>query len=260
MINRFIIALSFLTLLPLKQKRIDEKELVSSVVFFPAVGFIEGILSFALSYALMQTFPSSIVSLILLLFFLITRGILHLDGLSDTFDAFFYKSTGDREKDLERRLEIMKDSSVGVAGVVALVFAILCKFILFKEILDMKQYLIFIFTFCLSRWIIIPLMYSGKPARKTGLGFLFIGKIKLRQLFLSTLLPLILFLYFVVYEKYIFLVASLLIIFLIFLFLKKLFEKFFNGITGDNLGATVEIMEIAFLISFISFERIWLST
>ncbi|MCS7164438.1 MAG: adenosylcobinamide-GDP ribazoletransferase [Thermodesulfovibrio sp.] len=259
MINRFLIALSFLTLLPLKPKRIDEKEIVSSVVFFPTVGFIEGILSFALSYTLVQIFPSSIISLILLLFFLIMRGILHLDGLSDTFDAFFFKSTGNREKDVKRRLEIMKDSSVGVAGVVVLVFAILCKFILFKEILELKQYLIFIFTFCLSRWIIIPLMYSGKPAKTTGLGFLFIGKIKLRQLFLSTLLPLILFLYFVVYEKYVFLVASLLLIFLIFLFLKKVFEKLFNGITGDNLGATVEIMEIAFLISFIFFERIWLS-
>ncbi|MGC8938843.1 MAG: adenosylcobinamide-GDP ribazoletransferase, partial [Thermodesulfovibrio sp.] len=84
MLNRFLMALSFLTVLPLKVKKINEKEIASSVIFFPFVGFLEGVFSFLLIKKLNYIFSSSVISVILLLFLFSLRGIFYIDGLSDT--------------------------------------------------------------------------------------------------------------------------------------------------------------------------------
>lgn len=259
MINRFLIALSFLTVLPLKIKKINEKEIAGSVIFFPLIGFLEGVICFFLAGLLKDIFSSLFVSLILLLFLFSFRGIFHFDGLSDTFDALFYKETGQREKDLQQRLQIMKDSTIGVAGAVALVLDILCRFVFMKELIDINQFFIFLFIFCFSRWTVVPLMYYGKPARTTGLGVLFVGKISPWQFILSAILPAVVFIYFIVEKNFIFLVLIVSILCFALLVLKKFFERKFNGITGDHLGATVEITEIAFLIFYLVGVRTWLN-
>jgi len=255
-LNKFLMALSFLTVLPLKVKKINEKEIASSVIFFPFVGFLEGVFSFLLIKKLNYIFSSSVISVILLLFSL--RGIFHIDGLSDTFDALFYKETGDKEKDMQRRLEIMSDSTIGVAGVVASTFDILCRFVFFRELIDGNQFMIFIFTFVFSRWSVIPLMYYGKPAKTKGLGAMFVGKISKEQFILSTALPVFLVIYFTV-KSFIFLPLIVLLLCLILFILKNFFEDKFSGITGDHLGATVELTEVVFLFCFLLCARIWLS-
>jgi len=259
MINRFLIALSFLTVLPLKFKEINEKELIRSVIFFPFIGFLEGVFCIFLVNIFKQIFSSSVISIILLVFLFSVRGIFHIDGLADTFDAIFYKGTGQKEKDIQQRLQIMKDSTVGVAGAVALVLDALCRFVFMKELIDINQFLIFLFMFSFSRWIVIPLMYYGNPARTTGLGVLFIGKISSWQVIISTVLPIFLLIYFTIRKNFIFL--PLIVLFLCFIsyILKKFFERKFNGITGDHLGATVEITEIVFVVCFLLGEKLWLS-
>ncbi len=257
MINRFLIALSFLTVLPLKANKINEKEIVGSVIFFPFVGVLEGAFFVFLIMGLNSILSSSVISIILLVFLFSLRGIFHIDGLSDTFDALFYKETGQREMDIQRRLEIMKDSRVGVGGVVASVFDILCRFVFFKELIDIDQFMIYIFIFTFSRWSVIPLMYYGKPARNKGLGALFVGRISKRQFILSTALPLFLLTYFTL-KSFIFLPLITIFLCIIVMILKNSFETKFSGITGDHLGATVEITENVFIFCFLLCVR-WLS-
>lgn len=257
MINRFLIALSFLTVLPFKAKQISEKGVIGSVIFFPFVGLLEGLVFVFLIMGLTSIFSAAVISIVLLLFLFSLRGIFHIDGLSDTFDALFYKETGQKETDIQRRLEIMKDSTVGVGGVVASVTDILCRFVFFKELLDINQFMIFIFIFTFSRWSVIPLMYYGKPARNKGLGALFTGKISKGQFILSAALPLFLLIYFTL-KDFIFLPLIALFLCVILFILKNLFERKFNGITGDHLGATVEITEIVFIFCFLLCVR-WLS-
>lgn len=258
MVRKFLIALSFLTVLPFKGV-IREKEIQSSVIFFPFIGAFEGILLCLLSIFLIRFFPSSVVSILLLIFLFLFRGIFHIDGLSDTADALFYKETGDRKKDVNRRIEIMKDSTVGVGGSVATVMDIFFKFVLIKEIIEIHKFILFVFIFCLSRWMIIPMMYYGKPATQTGLGALFVGKIEKIHFILSSLLPVFLVFYFVIQKKIIFLLIFILC-YCLSMILKKFFERKFSGITGDHLGATVEISEgILLLIFFLFYEKVWLN-
>lgn len=260
-VNRFLFALSFLTLLPLKLKieKFNEREISSSVVFFPFIGLLEGAFCVLLVSILKETFSSSVISLVLLLFLFSLRGIFHIDGLSDTFDALFYKSTEDREKNLQRRLNILKDSTVGVAGLVAVVVDILCRFVFVREIIELNLYTILPFALCFSRWTVIPLMYYGKAARVTGLGALFIGKITSRQGIISTLLPTFLMIYFVFGKNLVFLIPLVSLICFIIFVLKGLFERNFGGLTGDHLGATIEITEISFLFFYLVFVKIWQS-
>jgi len=257
-INKFLMALSFLTVFPLKLKGINEKEIAGSVIFFPFVGLLEGTFFVFLLIILNHIFSSAVISIILLLFLFSLRGIFHIDGLSDTFDAIFYKGTVQKEKDIHRRLEIMKDSTVGVAGVVASVFDILCKFVFIKELIDINQFMIFVFMFTFSRWSVIPIIYCSKPARNTGLGAIFVGKIIAWQFIISTVLPVFLLIYFTV-RSFIFLPLIVLFLCVILFILKKYFERKFNGITGDHLGATVEITEVVFLFCFLLCEKLWLS-
>jgi len=257
-INRFLIALSFLTIFPIKLKNINEKDILNSVIVFPFIGLLDGIIAVFLVLILKQIFSPMVISLLLILSIFSLRGIFHMDGLSDTFDALFYKETGEKEKDIHKRLEIMKDSTVGVAGVFALIINILCKFVFIKEIIELNKFAIFLLVFTFSRWSVIPIIHYSKPAKNTGLGALFIGKINTQQFIISTLLPAILLIYFTL-KKFSFL--PLIVVFLCFVLfiLKRVFEKKFGGLTGDHLGATVEITEVAFLFCFLLCEKLWLN-
>jgi len=254
MFKLLLTALSFLTIMPLRLK-VDENKIRKSVVFFPFIGFIEGLLCFAVAYFLIKIFSAAVVSVLCIFVIFVVRGIFHIDGLSDTADALFFKGTGDSVKDKEQRLEIMKQSTVGAGGVTAVVLDVLFKFVLIKELIELNNFFMpFTVTFCLSRWILIPLMYHGKPARQTGLGALFIGKVGLKQLIFSSLLPVALIGYFTVKDSVIFLPLLIISGYCCAIFAKEFFEKKFNGLTGDHLGALVEVSEIILLFIFVCLE------
>lgn len=259
MLKGLLIALSFLTIFPLKTKGYGEKELRNSVVFFPFVGFAEGVFLATMAKYTGLFFSSFLVSAFLITGVFCIRGIFHVDGLSDTFDALFYKGSGDYERDIKKRLEIMKDSTTGVGGVTAVVVSILLKFVLLREIVEYRDFFALIAIFSLSRWFIIPVMYFGKPASTTGLGAIFLGKISKKNILIATLLPLALVTYFLLLCKNLFLIVAIITIYGIIMLIKRSFERVFSGLTGDNLGAIIEISEILLLLAFLLENKVWLN-
>ena len=125
----FFIALQFLTRLKIvNQTEWSVEDFGKSVVAFPYVGLIIGLI-LAILYGVLSPFiPIMPLMLIIVVAeFLITGG-LHADGLMDTSDGLF----SGRER--ERKLEIMKDSRIGSFGVVAFVFVTLLKWQLLASI------------------------------------------------------------------------------------------------------------------------------
>ncbi|MFA5403215.1 MAG: adenosylcobinamide-GDP ribazoletransferase, partial [Candidatus Omnitrophota bacterium] len=110
--NSFLLALQFLTVIPLKIKGVTEEKLARATLYFPLVGLLIGLVLFQINLGLfILNFPSFTISIILIVFLAGLTGGLHLDGLSDSADAFL----SGRSK--EEMLNIMRDPHSGVMGV-----------------------------------------------------------------------------------------------------------------------------------------------
>ncbi|OPY75903.1 MAG: Cobalamin synthase [Syntrophorhabdus sp. PtaU1.Bin153] len=260
------LALQFLTVIPVKiTGRVSPQDVSGSSIFFPVVGAFQGLLLSVCSFLLLSRFSADAAGVILVLFYALSNGGFHLDGLSDTFDALSVKSTGNHETDREKRLKAMKDSTTGSIGVVSLCLALLLKYVLVREILIYSSYfntsLILFLMPVLPKWTMVAAMCRAAGARKEGLGMIFLENTKAGHVVLTTLVTLALgFGAFSVASLTgpgtllsglslftPFLLSGMAILALFARFLTRIFEKAFGGLTGDNFGAIHEISEIIFL-------------
>lgn len=256
--TRLIAAFQFLTIIPLRVKGdVSEKDMAGGAVFFPLVGAFQGLIMFT-SLLLIKIFPSDITACLVLSMLIMSNGGFHLDGLSDTFDALAVKASGDWKKDIEKRLSVMKDSSIGAIGVVAAVITILLKYLFISRILEEHLTL----TACsvlflmpvFSKWVMVIAMYHGVSARKDGLGRIFIDNIKINTVIISSLLVLLIYALVFYLNKASGLRGMALFFILSALFYvmsvlsARFFKRRFGGITGDTMGAAAEVSEIVFLM------------
>lgn len=267
--RQFLLALQFLTILPVRVKgEISETEVARSSAFFVFIGLLQGIFLLILLRLGERLFHPDLTILIILFGMVISNGGFHLDGLADTFDALAVKSTGDFEVDKEKRLSVMKDSATGPIGVTALIFAILLKFFSLKNIAYLTPLLYYSSVLLMpvfSKWTMSVAMFHGKAARNNGLGKLFIGGITIRELLLSTF---ILFatcvLIYIFFEYYLpdgwlfFCVAMTGALYILTSLWLYICNKKFGGSTGDTLGALSEITEIVFLFVVIIWSRLFI--
>ena len=115
-------ALGFLTVLPLPDCWLGtEEDLGRSLIWFPLVGAMIGMLAAFIDLGLGMILPQTVVSAITVLILLAASGGLHMDGLADSADGFF------SSRSRERMLEIMRDSRSGPMGVMAICGLLLLK-------------------------------------------------------------------------------------------------------------------------------------
>jgi len=246
--KRLLLAFHFLTIIPIREMRdVSEKEIGGASAFFPAVGLFEGILLLVSATFFMKVFPPELTSGLLILLIVIINGGLHLDGLADTFDAIASRGTKDK------KLAIMKDSTVGPIGVIAIVFAVLLKFLALNSLFNFSLPTFYFSLFLmpvLARWTMVTAIFHGKSARQDGLGKVFIEHTGVKELLTATFFTaaicaaafifqyshLMLYLIFVVPALYI-----------SALFATRFFYKNLGGMTGDTFGAVNEIATLLFL-------------
>jgi adenosylcobinamide-GDP ribazoletransferase len=259
-------AFQFLTIIPLKTNReATEKEVRNSVCFFPLIGALQGVLLALSAFVFSKIISDDMTAAVLLVFYVLITGGFHQDGLSDTFDALSVPSSGDKERDRTKRLQVMKDGTVGPIGVIVIVLALLLKYLLIKETLRIdsyteKYFIIFLMP-VFSKWVMVTAMYHSKSARKDGIGRTFLEHTGLKQVVFATIvLLLVTFVLFCSLHYFfpfsfqwimglftLFLCSEVALILLICLILKYIFTARFGGLTGDNFGAMHEISEVFFL-------------
>src|SRR6266403_3023545 len=165
MIRRFLIAVQFLTRLPVPRVlHNSEAELGKASAFFPLVGVNVGggaALAFTLTQRLLPV-PASVLCAIVFAAF-ITNGF-HEDGLADTFDGFGGGWTKDRV------LEIMRDSRIGTYGALALIFVSLSKLTFLLSLPPGQIWRWLIVAHTAARWTILPLCAWLPYARAAGQG------------------------------------------------------------------------------------------
>lgn len=239
MIDGFVLAIQFLTKLPIK-KQVDfnHKNLAASTFFYPLVGMIVGAIGWLFHY-IFSYLNRDVGSLLALVALIFVTGGLHLDGLSDTCDGFL------SYRDKEKVLEIMKDSRTGAFGVIAIVLDILVKYVLIKSI-DKNMLLALMLSYGNSRLIICYLMSTKKVARKGGLGDMFHGSNPKGYALAGGIVYLIL----ILMIDPIFLLP-LVVNFLLGQAMTLVTYRKIDGFTGDVYGACIELGEIASLLAFL---------
>ncbi len=268
-INGFLIAVQFLTLFPLRPGIMDEAEIKKAVSWFVVVGFLQGLLLGITDFLVGMVFHQDLVLGLVLGVYLFSNGGFHLDGLADTMDGLAIKSSGNRKEDISKRLSVMKDPVLGYAGVTAIVFCLGLKYLLLKNISHLTYsayYSAILFMPMTSKWAMLMAMFNTKPARPDGLGRLFIGKISLKDIIYSMISFLgIAIIFTMIFKRYFseyqffFYPALLAGIYVLIRGLIRIFDKRFNGLTGDNLGAISELSEIMFLFMVIIWQRLFIS-
>lgn len=223
--------MQFLTRLPTPQLRdFDAAELPRSAHWFPLVGIIIGALLAGALWLGSRVDPWLGALLTLLLWVWIT-GALHLDGLADLSDAL-----GAAHRDRERFLAVLADPHLGTFGVLSLVLQLITKLVLLMLLARGHQYWALLLIPAWARWG--TLLWARLPPLKPGLGERFADQVKdgafwlwLVVLMLSSAIAPMLWLMPVV----------------VWLWQQFLLRRL-GGMTGDTLGAGVELVESAGLL------------
>ncbi len=251
-VHIFFAALLFFTRIPCPKKiEVSKEHFEKCSKYLPLIGWIVGGFSALVYFGFSFILPQSITILFSILFSILLTGGLHEDGLADVCDGF----GGGWSK--EKILAIMKDSHIGVYGVIGLIFIFLFKFYLLSELFslisDNSQFsnlnyplLIIIAAHSISRFVAVTFMYTHDYVRKNeeSKSKNVSRKMSFSSLIVALLLgiaPLMLF-----NNLFVFLILIPLI--LTKWLLARYFTKWIGGYTGDCLGATQQISEIVFYI------------
>lgn len=234
----FLLALQFLTRLPLPAVHCDDPRLFGrSMLFYPLVGVLIGLLLVGLAVPLAGVSPVLAAALLLLVWVFVT-GALHLDGLADSADAWL-GGHGDRE----RSLAIMKDPRSGPAAVVVLVCLLLAKYAALQVLLAGGDWRMLGAAPMLGRLALPALFLTTPYVRAGGLGSVLAENMPRISAVLVVLLGLLAFgLWLGRWSA-----APIVSAILAFIWLRHLMIRRLGGTTGDTAGAMVEIVELSVL-------------
>ncbi len=157
-------ALRFLTQIPVPWlPPMSEEGVGKALPWFPAAGLSIGAVGAVVGWAALHLWgPWVAAAAVVVAWGVVTAG-LHLDGLSDTFDAVM------SWRPPERKLEIMKDSRIGAMGALALAAVLLLKVVLLGARPDLLIPAALLAP-VLGRWADVYGIVRFPPARDGGLG------------------------------------------------------------------------------------------
>ncbi len=237
----FLASVSFLSIMPTGiNRRLSADKLAASAVYFPAAGLLIGTMALFLALALDRVLAPPAADALLVLFLTVTTGGLHLDALADTIDGF----AGGESK--AARLKIMRQGASGPFGVSAVTLVLLLKYAFLSALAGPVRLLALLTVPGMARWPMVWLAWLLPPARRGGLGRLFAQRTRWFDTAGAGLQAtgVCIYLAWLLNPGYLLLLPLLLALALLSAWLSK---ALLGGVTGDTLGATVELSEVVLL-------------
>ncbi|HEV6965026.1 adenosylcobinamide-GDP ribazoletransferase [Roseateles sp.] len=245
-----LVALQFLTRLPVRLSGFQPAWLNDCVRHFPVVGAGVGLAGGAVLAAATQVWPAWIAAVLALAATVALTGGFHEDGLADTFDALGGVVSRDKA------LAIMKDSRIGSYGALALVLSLLLRAALLAVLATRPlgaAVAALVASHAFARTaavgVMVSLPYGGDvdhakakplalavPPRNLALALGWCGLLALGLMALG-----------MAWGR---LLAAALASAFVALVLRGWLRRRLGGYTGDGLGATEQLAEIAVLLAF----------
>jgi adenosylcobinamide-GDP ribazoletransferase len=244
----FFGAVRFFTRLPVPAWVGHSSEALNrSARYFPAVGLLIGGIGGLIYVGATYLWPQPVAVLLSMAATIYATGAFHEDGLADTVDGL----GGGWEK--PRILEIMKDSRVGSYGVVAMALALLGKFTLLNSLDGALVPCALLAGHAVSRFCSTALLATMDYVREDVLAK---AKPLATRISGGEMLVALLFagvsLAWLPTEKAL---AGCVLAALATLWLAAKFRRWLGGYTGDCLGATQQVSEIAFYLGLLAVWR-----
>ncbi len=233
--NLLWIAFSTLTLIPTPVANPSAKDLKHSVALYPLVGAFVGFLLFLIHKI---STAHSLQALLALILWVLLTGAFHLDGLGDCLDGWFGGRTP------QERQRIMKDAALGVYGMAGITLNLIAKYVLLNQLMAKEDASLWLITIPITaRWAVcLSCVISKAPQGNKGLGSHIIG-LPINWFLLATVLalganaPLLKW-----SALEVFLIAAGVSVMTSLLSKSKI-----GGLTGDGMGATIELTEFGTL-------------
>jgi len=238
------IALQFLSSLPIRLPGMPAPEqLGRSLLFYPLVGLLFGVILWALNIALAGA-PLLLHAALLLTVWVLLSGALHLDGLADSADAWL-GGFGDRE----RTLTIMKDPRSGPIAVVTLVLVMLLKFAALLALIEQQQGIALIIVPLIGRAALLGLFLTTTYVRAGGLGQALADHLPRKTGWQVLAVSAAVCVVIAGFNA----VVALLLAVVVFIWLRHLMVRRLGGTTGDTAGALLELLEMSVLVGLALF-------
>jgi len=251
-----LIAIQFLSSLPVGHLPMPkDKDVGASLMFYPVVGALLGLILSALAIALMQVFGSSLSAALLLTGWVVLTGALHVDGLADCADAWM-GGLGSKK----RTLELMKDPTSGPIAIATVVLVMLVKYaaleaLLTQALAQKSYYLVLVWPLMLSRMSAMVLFATTPYARKNGLGKAISEHLSTNAVWCVCCVVLVIACLVFGWHLIMILIAGL----AVFMYLRHLMLCRLDGCTGDTAGALIELSEVAVLLACVAYFSMRLS-
>lgn len=237
--DSLLIALQFLTRIPVKKSlTTDDAALGRSVLYYPLVGFLIGVLLSFIALVMSASSDMVATAVVLSAWVLLTGG-LHLDGLADCADAWV-GGLGSQQ----RSLEIMKDPAAGPIAVLVLLLTLLLKFAAVLVLIQQNNLTILMLAPLLGRTAILILMLSTPYVSSQGLAEKIVQNLPFNDARLVIVISLAFAGLFMGWANV--LLACGVLFWIRYAALSRL-----GGATGDVYGAAVELVETVGLLAVV---------
>ncbi len=270
-------AMRFLTVVPLgRETELPPERMGRVMVFYPVVGLVIGLCLVLVYCPLARALPPGPADALIILFYVFLTGALHIDGLADSMDGLL------GGWDRERRLEIMKDSRIGSLGAMGIVGDTVLRFVFLQNLPDflpeiglwspltvsmdisshtvaglhkevLQKGLVLLTMPVVGRWAqtlaasVSPYAREGGRATPTvGTASGLVSNTRPGHCLLASILPLFLLGTFYGTRG----IMMLVVVCATVLLFTSYTKSRIGGVTGDTLGMTNEVSELAFLFLF----------
>jgi adenosylcobinamide-GDP ribazoletransferase len=241
-VRSLALAVRYLTIAPVPAgAHVEPTTLGRAVAWFPPIGLALGLIVAGGEQVLDAVFPPLLDALLTVTLWKLLTGGLHLDGLADCLDGLVGRDAGDR-------LRIMRDSRIGAFGAIGLILFLLLEVAAVSELSPEARWRTLIAAPTLARALPPLVAWFFPPATPLGQGAMFRSGLTRARVLVALVLATAI----TIVALGVMGIAVLVLGTAVGLGVGWFFTRRLGGVTGDVLGATIEIAELVVLLTVVA--------